>query len=445
MRSFSFTTLSLLASAVSATLQIVPGATWTATNTGQHIQAHGGGMLKVGDKWYWVGEDKTNGTAFININCYSSTNLVEWNYEGALLSQTASGDTGPGRVIERPKVIFNKKTNKYVLWMHIDSANYGEAKIGVATGDSVCGKYTYLRSERPLGFESRDSGVYVDDDGTGYLLTEDRKNGLRINLLSDDYTTIVRNVYTWAEKYESPAIAKKNGVYFMFASQLTGWNPNDNYYSTATSLSGPWSAWKKFADSGSNTYASQTTFILPVGNNFMYMGDRWVGGELFRSTYIWLPLTISGTTASMKNAVNWIVDAQSGSMTPGPTENQYEGESAALSSGARTIACSGCSGSNAAGYIGGSTNGAATFSNVQSSATTRTTLRIKHLNGDSKQRVADVSVNGKTQRVAFLPNGGSEPGSSVVHVDLKQGANEVRVVTQGTWGPDVDRIMVPQS
>jgi sucrose-6-phosphate hydrolase SacC (GH32 family) len=120
-----------------------------------------------------VGEDKTNGTSFININCYSSTNLVEWNYEGALLTRTASGDTGPGRVIERPKVMFNKKTNKYVLWMHIDSSNYGEAKIGVATGDSVCGKYTYIRSERPLGFESRDSGVYVDDDGKGYLLTED--------------------------------------------------------------------------------------------------------------------------------------------------------------------------------------------------------------------------------------------------------------------------------
>jgi hypothetical protein len=98
---------------------------------------------------------------------------VEWSYEGALISRTASGDTGPNRVIERPKVVYNKQTGKYVLWAHIDSANYGEAKIGVAIGDSVCGKYTYLRSERPLGFESRDSGVFVDDDGKGYLLTED--------------------------------------------------------------------------------------------------------------------------------------------------------------------------------------------------------------------------------------------------------------------------------
>jgi hypothetical protein len=130
-------------------------------------------MLKVGDRWYWVGEDKTNGGPFQQINCYSSTNLVEWNYEGAVLSRTDSGDLGPNRVVERPKIIYNKKTNMYVMLMHIDSSNYGDAKIGWAISDTVCGKYTYLRSERPLGFQSRDSGAYVDGDGQGYLLSED--------------------------------------------------------------------------------------------------------------------------------------------------------------------------------------------------------------------------------------------------------------------------------
>ncbi|KAF1836775.1 Arabinanase/levansucrase/invertase [Decorospora gaudefroyi] len=446
MHFISLASCVLLASIASATLQIVPGATWTATNTGQHIQAHGAGIIKVGEKWYWIGEDKTNGTAFTNVNCYSSSNLVEWSYEGALLSRTASGDTGPSRVIERPKVVYNKQTSKYVMWMHIDSSNYGEAKIGVATGDSVCGKYTYLGSQRPLGFESRDSGVYVDDDGKGYLLTEDRRNGLRINSLSDDYLSIKNNIYTWREKYESPALIKKNGIYFMFASQLTGWNPNDNYYSTSSSLSGPWSGWKKFADSGSNTYASQTTFILPVGDNFMYMGDRWVSGNLMRSTYVWLPLRIDGQTASMKNAVNWVLDPVTGSMTSGPTENQYEGEAATMSNGARTVSCSSCSGGNSAGYLGGSSAGAVTFVNVQSEATTRTTIRIKHLNGDRSQRYATVIVNGKSQNLAFLPHGGGNPGSSVVHVDLNQGGNVVEIVnSNGGWGPDIDRIMVPQT
>lgn len=59
------------------------------------------------------------------------------------------------------------------MWMHIDSGDYKEAKIGVATSDTVCGKYTYLRSEQPLGHQSRDSGLYVDTDDKAYLLTED--------------------------------------------------------------------------------------------------------------------------------------------------------------------------------------------------------------------------------------------------------------------------------
>jgi beta-xylosidase len=120
-----------------------------------------------------VGEDKTDGSAFQNVNCYSSNNLVEWKYEGALLSKTSSGDLGPNRVVERPKVIYNKSTKKYVLWMHIDSSDYKEAKAGVATSDTVCGKYTYKGASQPLGFQSRDMGLFVDDDDKAYLLTED--------------------------------------------------------------------------------------------------------------------------------------------------------------------------------------------------------------------------------------------------------------------------------
>lgn len=100
-------------------------------------------MIKVNDMWYMVGEDKTGGSAFQNVNCYSSRDLVRWHYEGALLSRTAgAGDLGPNRVLERPKVIYNERTRKYVMWMHIDSSNYGDARAGVAVGDSVCGKYS---------------------------------------------------------------------------------------------------------------------------------------------------------------------------------------------------------------------------------------------------------------------------------------------------------------
>ena len=120
-----------------------------------------------------VGEDKTNGATFQNINCYSSTNLVQWTYVRALLTLQFSGDLGPNRTIERPKIIYNSNTKQYVMWMHVDNTGYSEAKVGVATSSNVCGQYTYKGSWRPLGYQSRDMGLFKDDDGTGYLLSED--------------------------------------------------------------------------------------------------------------------------------------------------------------------------------------------------------------------------------------------------------------------------------
>jgi hypothetical protein len=149
----------------------------------------------------------------------------------------------------------------------------------------------------------------------------------------------------------------------------------------------------------------------------------------------------------MKNSVNWVPNVSSGSASSGPSENSYEGEAATLSGGAKSVSCSGCSGKDAAGYIGGSSTGSAYFASVSSSATTRTSMRIKYMNGDKSQRFADITVNGgSAQRVAFLPNGGSDPGSSVLNADLKSGVNTINItLAGGGWGPDVDRLMVPLS
>ncbi|KAF3760746.1 family 43 glycoside hydrolase [Cryphonectria parasitica EP155] len=441
--------LLLSASLARASLQIVPGATWTGTNTDAHIQAHGAGVFVEDGVYYLIGEDHTDGSAFQNINCYSSTDLVSWTYVGALLSQTSSGDLGPDRVVERPKVIYNSSTGKYVLWLHIDDSSYAEAKVGVATGTSVCGKYDYLGSWQPLGYQSRDIGLFQDDDGTAYLLTEDRVNGLRIDSLTSDYLNVSAAVYLFAD-YEAPAMLKQNGYYYLFASHLSGWDPNDNEYVYATDIAGPWSSWTTFATVGTDTYSSQTNYILPVSSDLtMYLGDRWVSTNLMASTYVWLPLTISGTSVTMADQVNWIPNvASGGDWTEGPSETWPEGEDATLTDGATVVTCSGCSGGEAAGYIGGPDDGTVTFTGVESDATTKTTIRIKYENGDSTQRFANVSCNGVEQNIAFLPTAdGNTPGSSVVTCGLTTGSSNTVVITQtdGTYGPDVDRIMVPLS
>lgn len=57
-------------------------------------------------------------------------------------------------------------------------------------------------------------------------------------------------------------MVKLGKTYFMFASMMTGWDANENQYTTSTSLSSGWSGWKKFADSGSKV--PQLTFRPPA-------------------------------------------------------------------------------------------------------------------------------------------------------------------------------------
>ncbi|KAF4458926.1 glycosyl hydrolase family 43 [Fusarium albosuccineum] len=432
---------------VQAALDVIPGATWTATNTGEHVQAHGHGLIQVGGTYYMIGEDKTDGTYFQNVNCYSSKDLVEWTYVGALLSRTEeAGDLGPQRIVERPKVIYNDITKKYVLYLHIDSPDYKDARVGIASGDSVCGSYTYHRSFRPLGRQSRDMGLFKDDDGAGYLMTEDREFGTRIMALSEDYLNVTEITYEWEYFAESPAMLKKNGHYFIFGSHLTGWNPNDNVYSYATSLSGPWSEWTEFAPVGSNTFRSQVSYIQPLGtDNAIYIGDRWVSTNLAASTYIWLPLTVSGTKVTLEWRDSWSPDVAKGTWSERSGETSIEGEDGELAGGARVISCSECSGDQAAGYLGGDEDGTVTFKDVKSSGG-RQTINIKYRNGDTGSRHASVSVNGESQRVAFLSSrhASSEAGSSSLHCDLDEGSNTIVFsAVDGGWGPDVDELLVP--
>lgn len=220
-------------------------------------------------------------------------------------------------------------------------------------------------------------------------------------------------------------------------------------YSFATSLSGPWSPWTEFADNGSNTYHSQVTFILPLNaTSAIYMGDRWYPNNLMRSTYIWLPLELTGETDIwLRNRASWAPRLSDGSWGVGPTERQYEGEAGVLSNGAVSVDCSGCSGGLAAGYVGGGGGDGGTVQlTVASDVATRTTLRVRHTNGNTVERYATVSVNGVSQEVAFLPtDGGQSPGSSSVHVDLQAGVGNTVIISGAgsSYAPDIDQVIVP--
>jgi len=301
---------------------IVPGAPWK-DQRGIMVQGHGGNIIKVGSTFYWFGENKLNENAsnayFQSVCCYSSTDLAHWTFVRDALTRQPIGDLGPDRIVERPKVIYHRAAGRYVMYLHIDRAGYGTGKVGIAWSSSPSGAYTYLGSTRPLGLQSWDINLFQDDDGAAYLLTHASDSHLHIERLSADYLTVVSSVAALRPNYEAPALFKHHGRYYLFGSELTGWHANDNKYTTATNLAGPWAKWNLFAPAGSVTYNSQTMSILPVSGNrgttFMYLGDRWNAADLGASTYVWLPLQVTETNVWLLGYEHWNLDAATGAWT----------------------------------------------------------------------------------------------------------------------------------
>jgi hypothetical protein len=318
LAALAFSAVATSTPAGAATQMITPGVMWTDT-AGNRLQAHGAGVFTVGSTYYLVGEDKSAGATFTAVACYSSTDLAHWTRQTNALSRQAGGDLAAGRIVERPKVLYNSVTGKYVMWMHIDNTSYSDRRAGVATSATPCGPYTYLGSSSPLGHQSRDLGLFRDDDGTAYLMHDDPAGYLRIDRLSADYTTAQSSVAAFPE-IESPAIAKVGGRYFLLGSHLTGWGTNDNVYASALSLSGPWSGFTDVAVSGTRTYDSQTSFLLPVtgsaGTSYVYLGDRWNAGDLNSSLPVWLPITLTSSgTAALSWHPSWGIDTATGLTT----------------------------------------------------------------------------------------------------------------------------------
>ena len=266
---------------------------------GQQIQAHGGGILKLGDTFFWFGEDRTQGLDPNKryVSCYASKDLEHWTFRNQVLKLSDPENFGPGWLIERPKVFYNAATKKFVMYTHIDDGTYKLARVGIAVSDTVDGDYRYLKSFRPLGLESRDIGQFIDDDGTAYLIFESRPTkGFVIARLSPDYLTVEKQMSFVSAPLEGGAIVHYQGLYYVIGSHLSGWNPNPNVYATAASLEGPWTKFKDIAPPALKTYNSQSSMLLRIAGtkttSVIFLADQWKPNDLWDSRYLWMPLRI---------------------------------------------------------------------------------------------------------------------------------------------------------
>ena len=333
---------------------------WYDTN-GHVVNAHGGGVLEHEGKYYLYGEHKVYGPAgcraHVGVHVYSSDNLKDWKDEGIALkvSDDPKSDIADGCVMERPKIIHCKKTGKFVMFFHLERTShldYSDGRVGIAVSDTPTGPYAFVRSQKPTpgtypvnapddektpealerskadiakvphfgesdemraaliypsfvecGQDSRDMTLFVDDDGTAYLIHSSEYNStLHFSELTPDYLDFTGRWWRGMSKdwTEGAAICKKDGWYYLIGSWCTGWDPNQARYYRARSVVGPW---ERMGDPcrGVNphnglgpelTWGAQSNFILKVSDDeYIAMFDMWRPWNQVDSRLVWLPIT----------------------------------------------------------------------------------------------------------------------------------------------------------
>ena len=340
-----------------------PGQLWP-DNNGLHINAHGGGILYNNDTYYWFGEHKIEGkkgnTAQVGVHCYSSTDLYNWNDEGIALKveDDPQSEIAKGCIIERPKVVYNKRNKQFVMWFHLERLGFGYdfSSSGIAVSDKVTGPYRFLRSVRPnkaqwpinvkeihkkplnpkvletkypgdnlfgdadsvnilgrdfqKGQMARDMTIFVDDDGKAYHIFASEENStIHISELTDDYLSYTgKYARAFAGRFmEAPTIFKNAGKYYFIGSGCTSWNPNAARSAVADDIFGPWVELGNpcLGPNADLTFNGQSTYILPVVGKpgaFIFMADRWASNNAIDGRYLWLPIKFRNG----KIKINWL-------------------------------------------------------------------------------------------------------------------------------------------
>ncbi|MET0975233.1 MAG: family 43 glycosylhydrolase [Leifsonia sp.] len=274
---------------------IRPGRPWLDTK-GERIQAHGGSILFVDGVFYWYGENKErtapgNGIWHWGVRCYASTDLYNWEDRGLIIPPAVDDPDHPmhpAQLADRPHIIHNARTGKYVCWVKVMQRN-GEQMSSVFTADDILGPYELVRSGlRPLGMNAGDFDLVVDpSDGKAYYYFERVHSELICADLTDDYTDVTGYYSTHFPRQqppfvrEAPAYFLRNRRHHLITSGTTGYFPNQSEAAVADSYHGPWTVIgdPHPGDPTRTSFRSQLSSIFrhPLKKDlYIAIGDRWV-------------------------------------------------------------------------------------------------------------------------------------------------------------------------
>jgi autotransporter-associated beta strand protein len=327
----------------------------TTAGTGTPIYAQGGGISKFGNTYYWYGvqysgmstyyksptsANASANTGFVAINCYSSTDMAHWTYQGAIINKSTTGFKSTGWIGRMGQVVYNSTTNQYVTWFQYTSGtNTGQA---CCTGTSPSGSFVLNNVQTAITNVyynvTGDCTIFCDTDhgGTPYLVFSDShgREHLYVSSLTSNYLSInpATLITEWPQGQEANNMFGRNGLYYACMSNLAGWSYSSAYEVSSPNIQTPssYSADATFAGTDlSDTYYSQISFVVPVAGNqttsYILVGDRWSQND---SSYlsaghglgfnIMGPVTFNGTTPTFVPVASFQIDAVTGNWRQTP-------------------------------------------------------------------------------------------------------------------------------
>ena len=320
---------------------IRPGQPWYDME-GKLIQAHGGSVLYHDNTFYWYGENKENTDCREHIwhggvRCYSSKDLYNWKDEGIILevSEDQKNPMYPKRIMDRPHILYNEKTKKFVMWVKFagtedDFDAWQVQYMGIAVSDDITKPFELKKTIHPLGMEMGDFDLWADPrDGKGYFIADRVHTEIVIADLTDDYMDVT-GYYSSHFPHEAPPLAreapaffKRKNRYYLFTSGTTGYYPNPSEAAAAELMHGPYEVLGDpcINDRKHTSFDCQfsSVFRHPYRKDlYIAVGDRWmnktveVDGETVADTsqagYVWLPIGFQEDRPYVRWTDEWTIE-----------------------------------------------------------------------------------------------------------------------------------------
>lgn len=280
------------------------------TVEGRPIYSQGGGIFRFKDPdtgkltYYWYGNHykeaeqyrenprkKYNGCTFVSVSCYSSADMVNWHEEADVLTaEEANGGRRRGGWLGRLGVGYLEKIGKYVLLMQQNNS------VLLCTSDSPKGPFRKYRNfdmtSRCGTPNSGDQTLFVDpDSGKPYLVYSNAQGRNRtyisevgVDEKTDSITLLTCKQVFKGSSREGNCMFKYKGRYYLYASNIYGWDCSYAYYLVSDDIYGPYLPENEMLVTkgceADFAHVTQTGFFANMQGEdgkelVMYYGDRW--------------------------------------------------------------------------------------------------------------------------------------------------------------------------